>query len=39
TTPLQYTYRYNGNPANLMQSDNYITYYGSGPNKTAVRAP
>jgi hypothetical protein len=39
TTPLQYTYRYNGNAANLMQSDNYITYYGSGTNKTAVRAP
>jgi hypothetical protein len=38
-TPLQYTYRYNGNPANLLQSDNYITYYGSGTNKTAVRAP
>jgi hypothetical protein len=39
TTPLQYTYRYNGPAANLMQSDNYITYYGSGTNKTAVRAP
>jgi len=38
-TPLQYTYRYSGNPANLLQSDNYITYYGSGTNKTAVRAP
>jgi hypothetical protein len=39
TTPLQYTYRYNGIPANLIQSENYITYYGPGTNNTAVRAP
>jgi hypothetical protein len=39
TTPLQYTYRYHGNAANLLQSDNYITYYGAGSNNTAVRAP
>ena len=38
-TPLQYTYRYNGVPANLIESGNYITYYGSGTNNTAVRAP
>jgi hypothetical protein len=39
TTPLQYTYRYNGNPANLMQSDNYITYYGSGPTRRPSGRP
>jgi hypothetical protein len=39
TTPLRYTYRYNGIPANLIQSENYITYYGVGTNNTAVRAP
>jgi len=39
TTPMQYTYRYNGAPANLIQSGNYITYYGSRTNNTALRAP
>ena len=39
TTPMQYTYRYRGIEANLIQSGNYITYYGSGTNNTAVRAP
>jgi hypothetical protein len=39
TTPTQYTYRYNGIPAHLIQSGNYITYYGSGTNNTAVKAP
>ena len=39
TTPMQYTYRYNGIPANLIQSGNYFTYYGSGTKNTAVRAP
>jgi hypothetical protein len=39
TTPMQYTYRYHGIEANLIQSGNYITYYGSGTNNTAVRAP
>jgi len=36
---MQYTYRYNGAPANLIQSGNYITYYGSRTNNTALRAP
>jgi hypothetical protein len=36
---MQYTYRYHGIEANLIQSGNYITYYGSGTNNTAVRAP
>jgi hypothetical protein len=39
TTTMQYTYRYNGNPANLIQSGNYFTYYGAGTNNTAIRAP
>jgi hypothetical protein len=39
TTPMRYTYRYNGPPANLLQSGNYITYYGRGRDNTAVRAP
>jgi hypothetical protein len=39
STPMQYTYRYHGPAANLIQSDNYITYYGSGKDNTAVRAP
>jgi hypothetical protein len=39
TTPMQYTYRYHGVETNLLQSENYITYYGSGTNNTAVRAP
>jgi hypothetical protein len=39
TTPMQYTYRYNGTAANLIQSGNHITYYGSGTNNAAVRAP
>jgi len=39
TTTMQYTYRYNGIPANLIQSGNYFTYYGSGTHNTAVRAP
>jgi hypothetical protein len=38
-TPMRYTFRYRGNPANLIQSENYITYYGSGTDNTAVRAP
>ncbi len=38
-TPLQYTYRYHGIENKLIQSGNYITYYGSGTNNTAVRAP
>ena len=38
-TPMQYTYRYRGIEAKLIQSENYITYYGSGTNNTAVRAP
>jgi len=38
-TPLQYTYRYHGVEDKLIQSGNYITYYGSGTNSTAVRAP
>ena len=38
-TAMRYTYRYNGPPANLIQSENYFTYYGSGANNTAVRAP
>ena len=39
TTPMRYTYRYNGPPANLIQSGNYVTNYGSGRDNTAVRAP
>jgi hypothetical protein len=38
-TPMRYTFRYHGNPSNLIQSENYITYYGSGTDNTAVRAP
>jgi hypothetical protein len=38
-TPMRYTYRYNGPPANLIQSGNYITYYGRGRDNTAVRSP
>lgn len=39
STPTRYTYRYHGPAAHLIQSDNYITYYGSGKNNSAVRAP
>ena len=35
TTPMQWTYRYNGVPARLIKFGNYITYYGSGTNKAA----
>lgn len=38
-TPTRYTYRYNGPPANLIQSGNYITFYGSVRDNTAIRAP
>lgn len=38
-TPMRYTFRYNGPPSNLIESGNYITFYGSGRNSTALRAP
>lgn len=37
--PMRYTFRYHGAADKLIQSGNYITYYGSGTNNTAVRAP
>ena len=36
---MRYTFRYRGNPANLIQSENYITYYGSGTDNTADVLP
>jgi hypothetical protein len=45
--PMRYTFRYHGPPGNLMLmkghdpnvGDNYMTYYGTGTDNTAVRAP
>lgn len=37
--PLRYTLLYHGNEANLLQSQNYITFYGSGADSTVMRAP
>ena len=44
---MQYTFRYHGPAQNLTLmkgndpnvGDNYMTYYGTGTNNTAVRAP
>jgi hypothetical protein len=37
--PLQYTFRYNGPASKLIESGNYITFYGKGKFTGAVRAP
>lgn len=37
--PLRYTFFYHGNEANLLQSQNYVTFYGSGVDNTVMRAP
>jgi hypothetical protein len=37
--PMLYAYRYGGAASKLIQSDNYITFYGSGKFTGAIRAP
>lgn len=37
--PLHYTYRYGGLPGRLIESGNYITFYGKGRFPGSVRAP
>lgn len=34
---MKHTYRYGGSPANLLQSENYYTFYGKGAQQGSVR--